>query len=52
MKGEREKKPPAGFGWKEREGCAAVAPGRDGSVIVRSIDRALPGAVEVEGGVL
>ena len=52
MKGEREKKPPAGLGWPMggRWACCAIAPPRLGSVMVRSICRAWPGAVLVVGG--
>ena len=52
MKGEREKKPPAGLGWPMggRAVCWATAPLRPGSVMVRSNCRVWPGAVLVLGG--
>ncbi|GGC32365.1 hypothetical protein GCM10011504_08190 [Siccirubricoccus deserti] len=54
MKGEREKKPPAGFGWPIGGRAVCPTPGLAGwfGCIVRSIGRAVPGAVLVLGGAL
>jgi hypothetical protein len=54
MKGEREKKPPAGFGWPIGGRAVWPTPGLAGwfGCIVRSIGRAVPGAVLVLGGAL